>query len=83
VEVSRGYAEQIEHWAWCIRRNPKLSDPEVRPKCHPEVALGDAVIALTTNLAAAKREVIQFKEEWFDPHSDETPEGTKPSVPVA
>jgi len=83
VEVSRGYTEQIEHWAWCIRRNPRISDPDVRPKCHPKVALGDAVIALTTNLAAEKGEIIQFKPEWFDPNRDETPEGVKPSVPVA
>jgi hypothetical protein len=45
--------------------------------------LGDAVIALTTNIAAEKGEVIHFKPEWFDPNSDETPEGTKPTVPVA
>jgi predicted dehydrogenase len=83
TQVSRGYAEQIEHWAWCIRRNPTLSEPEIRPKCHPKVALADAVIALTANLAAEQGKVIQFKPEWFDPNSDETPEGVKPSVGVA
>ncbi len=83
VQVSRGYTEQLEHWAWCIRRNPRLSDPEIRPKCHPKVALGDAVIALTTNIAAKKGEVIEFQDEWFDPNSDQTPEGDRPSVPVA
>ena len=45
--VSRGYTEEIEHWAWCIR-NPVA---ENKPRCHPEVAMGDAVIALTTNVA--------------------------------
>ena len=45
--VSRGYTEEIEHWAWCIR-NP---DPGESAACKPEVALGDAVIALTTNVA--------------------------------
>ncbi|MEL7267365.1 MAG: Gfo/Idh/MocA family oxidoreductase, partial [Planctomycetota bacterium] len=39
---SRGYQEEIEHWAYCIR-NP---DRDVQPRCHPKVALGDAVIAL-------------------------------------
>ena len=34
--VSRGYREEIEHWAWCIR-NPA---PENKPHCTPEVALG-------------------------------------------
>ncbi len=54
--TSRGYREEIEHWAWCIR-NPA---PEHKPRCTPEVALGDAVIALTSNLAIAKGERIEF-----------------------
>ncbi len=45
--ISRGYKEEMEHWGWCIR-NP--SDDH-RPRCHPKVALADAVIALTTNIA--------------------------------
>ncbi len=69
-EVSRGYTEEEEHWAWCIR-NPS---PENRPRCHPKVALGDAVIALTTNMAAQKGLRVEFKEDWFDPESDATPE---------
>jgi predicted dehydrogenase len=74
--VSRGYAEELEHWAWCIR-NPA---PENRPRCYPEVALGDAVIALTTNMAARHGKRIEFREEWFDIESDETPEGDKPDL---
>ncbi len=72
----RGYTEQLEHWAWCIR-NPA---PENLPHCHPKVALGDAVIALTSNIAARKGQRIEFKKEWFDPDSDETPENVKPDV---
>ena len=75
-DVSRGYTEEEEHWAWCIR-NPA---PENKPRCHPKVALGDAVIALTTNIAAQEGRRIEFKPEWFDPHSDETPEGVKPDI---
>jgi len=77
-EVSRGYTEQLEHWAWCIRRNPGNSDPDIRPRCHPKVALGDAVIALTTNMAAREGRSIDFEKEWFDPLDDATPEGVKP-----
>ena len=73
-DISRGYTEEIEHWAWCIR-NPS---PENQPRCHPKVALADAVIALTSNIAMEKRTNIQFKREWFDIASDETPEGVKP-----
>ena len=80
MEVSRGYKEELEHWAWCIRRNPRARDPEIRPRCHPEVALADAVIALVTNMAAREGRPITFQKEWFDPDSDETPEGTKPDI---
>ncbi len=62
AKVSRGYTEELEHWAWCIR-HPR---PENQPRCGPKVALGDAVIALTTNMAARKGQRIEFKKEWFD-----------------
>ena len=74
VDVSRGYTEELEHWAWCVRRNPANSDPEIHPRCYPEVALGDAVIALTTNISAKLGRRIDFNEEWFDPASDQVPE---------
>lgn len=72
-DISRGYTEEIEHWAWCVR-NPG----EGKPRCYPKVALADAVIALTTNIAMERREHIEFKPEWFDIDNDETPEGVKP-----
>ncbi len=75
--VSRGYQEEIEHWAWCIRN----ADPENRPRCHPEVAMGDAVIALTTkvaldNAATGKGGFIRFEESWFEMDDDATPDGS-------
>jgi predicted dehydrogenase len=75
--VSRGYTEEIEHFAWCIR-NP---DPANVPRCRAEVALGDAVIALATNVAInasqqGKSGYIKFDEKWYDIHSDETPDGS-------
>jgi len=80
VDVSRGYTEEEEHWAWCIRNNPNNKDPNLQPRCHPKVALGDAVIALTANIAAKEGRRIVFDEEWFDPESDATPEGVKPDT---
>jgi predicted dehydrogenase len=75
--VSRGYTEEIEHWAWCIR-NPS---GENQPRCKAEVALGDAVIALTTNVAIDKANkgeggFIKFQEEWYDLNHDATPDGS-------
>ncbi len=72
--VSRGYKEEVEHWAWCAQNNPNCADPDIQPRCNPRIALGDAVIALVTNIAADKGESVQFKESWFDPDNDETPE---------
>jgi predicted dehydrogenase len=74
TEVSRGYREEIEHWAWCIR-NP---DPKHKPRCTPQVALADAVIALVSNLAIEKQERIVFDPAWFDVDDDATPDGSAP-----
>jgi predicted dehydrogenase len=75
--VSRGYREEIEHFAWCVRN----SAPKEALRCRPEVALGDAVIALTTNVAmkkAAEGEggFVKFDENWYDIHHDATPDGS-------
>ena len=76
---SRGYTEEMEHWAWCIR-NPA---PENQPRCKPEVAIADAVIAIVSNVALANpssQSRIDFQQEWFDIASDVTPEGVPPDV---
>ena len=75
--VSRGYREEIEHWAYCIRH----PDKENRPRCYPEVAMGDAVIALGTNVAlknaaSGKSGFLEFQEEWFDIDNDAVPDGS-------
>ncbi len=76
AKVSRGYTEELEHWAWCIR-HPAL---ENQPRCPPKVAMADAIIALTTNMAARKGERIEFKKEWFDVENDATPENVAPDL---
>lgn len=77
--VSRGYREEIEHWAWCISEN----DFSNQPRCNGEVALGDAVIALTAKLAIKNSQNpsighghIKFQPGWFDVDSDEVPESS-------
>jgi predicted dehydrogenase len=74
--VSRGYREEIEHWAWCISEK----DWANQPRCNGPVGLCDAVIALTTKLAINNANApgghgfIQFKPEWYDAKSDAVPE---------
>ncbi len=76
AEVSLGYAEEIEHWAWCVR-HPAL---ENQPRCNPPVALADAIIAHTANISSRQSRRIEFKPQWFDIQSDETPEEIAPDV---
>ncbi|MAV34391.1 MAG: dehydrogenase [Planctomycetaceae bacterium] len=73
--VSRGYTEEMEHFAWCVRN----AAPENQPRCHGEVALADAVIALTSKLAIKRSQTgrggfVTFRPEWFDAEHDATPE---------
>ena len=75
--ISKGYTEEIEHWAWCIRNKSK----ENQPRCKAEVAMGDAIIALTTNVAIRKSMkgepgYVKFEEDWYDLESDKTPDGS-------
>ena len=59
--VSRGYREEMEDFAFCVRQwDPKVgyTDKSKRwlPLCHGEVAMVDAIIALTANQAMRKRQ---------------------------
>ena len=84
TDVSRGYCEEIEHWAYCIRKNPEAdpnrvddafdSKPKLVTRCRGDIALWDAVIALTTNISSDLRETVFFDPAWFDVDSDATPE---------
>ncbi len=50
------------------------ADKEHQPRCRGEVALADAVIALTSNIAMRQKRRIDFDPRWFDYQSSETPE---------
>lgn len=74
--VSRGYKEEIEHWAWCISEG----DYSNQTRCDGPHALADAVIALTARLAIQNSRrpgghgFIPFQPNWFDYRSDAIPE---------
>jgi predicted dehydrogenase len=87
----RGYRSEMEHFAFCVRRWQELKQPvsyekkdgklvheEIIPRCHGEVAMADAIIALTANLAMDRKNPrrIVFDEAWFDPLSEKVPETT-------
>jgi predicted dehydrogenase len=78
AEPSRGYREELEHFAYCVRHGNASNyhaDTEHQPRCRGEVALADAVIALTSNLAMRQKRRIDFDPRWFDYESPEVPEG--------
>src|SRR3954454_19711767 len=83
--TSRGYREEMEDFAYCVRLwkddagYAKKEDGKYEqrlPRCHGEVAMSDAIVALAANEAmhrsreamkAGKGEtVITFRDEWFD-----------------
>jgi hypothetical protein len=87
----RGYRTEMEHFAYCVRRWQELKQPvsyekkdgklvheEIVPRCHGEVAMADAIVALTANLAMDRKNPrrIDFDDAWFDPLSDKVPEIT-------
>jgi predicted dehydrogenase len=91
--VSRGYREEMEDFAYCVR----LWDAKVGyekdvmgkyqqrlPRCHGEVAMADAIVALTANQAMKKRERVEFKDAWFDAESKDVPDDpdAKPKIDV-
>lgn len=67
-KISRGYREEMEHLCYCIRNGKD----ELR--CNGEVAMADAIMAITANLAMKHKKHIEFKPEWFDYKEDATPE---------
>jgi predicted dehydrogenase len=84
ADPSRGYREELEHFAYCIRHGNESNFHDVpdkdKPRCRGEVALADAVIALTSNMAMREKRRIEFNPAWFDWQSPEVPESTANQV---
>jgi predicted dehydrogenase len=80
ADPSRGYREELEHFAYCIRHGDASNyhaDTEHQPRCRGEVALADAVIALTTNIAMRENRRIEFNPKWFDYEAQEVPDASQ------
>jgi predicted dehydrogenase len=78
--ISRGYTQEMEHFAYCVRMHQQAGSSEERqkwrlePRCHGKVAMADAIIALTSNIAMKNHQRIEFKAEWFDPKNADVPD---------
>jgi predicted dehydrogenase len=74
---SRGYREEMEHLAYCIRmldQGMERDREALRPRCDGRAAMADAIIALTANQAMKRKERIVFEPSWFDPASNDVPD---------
>jgi hypothetical protein len=82
--VSRGYREEMEDFAYCVRMwNQGVSKKERRlPRCHGAVAMADAIIALTSNQAMKRHQRIEFKPSWFEPESNDVPDTDMKIEPI-
>jgi predicted dehydrogenase len=78
--ISRGYKEEMEHFAYCVRMFGQAgSDAEKErwrhaPRCDGRRAMGDAIMALTANKAMRQQQRIVFDPRWYDPQSPEVPD---------
>lgn len=82
--VSRGYREEMEHFAYCVKmwedKNVKPAE-RPHPRCEGTVAMADAIIALTANRAMRghagnqfQPQRIVFQKDWYDPKNDAVPD---------
>ena len=87
----RGYRTEMEHFAYCVRmwqkrggkvdysKNEKgeLVNKEIIPRCHGEVAMADAILALSANMVMHKdykEKRLAYEDAWFDSTKDDVPE---------
>jgi hypothetical protein len=83
--ISRGYREEMEDFAYCIRMHAQAKGEEKKawregpagkpgeprgPRCHGKVAMADAIIALTSNIAMETHQRIEFDPKWFELSDD-------------
>jgi predicted dehydrogenase len=78
-KVSRGYTEEMEHFAFCLRNNIFEKPENGGLRCPGEQGMKDAIMALTSNLAMKHKKRITFKDEWFDADNPACPE-TDPEI---
>ncbi len=68
-----GFAAALEHWAACCK--PAAGDKEGnKPRCDARAGLYTTVLTVAATKAVRNGARVDFKDEWFEPKSDETPD---------
>jgi predicted dehydrogenase len=68
-----GYAAELEHWAFCCRQ-PVASNASPKPRCDAAAGLYTTVLTVAASKAVKHETRVDFKPEWFDIKSDESPD---------
>ena len=68
-----GFAAELEHWAFCCKP-PAGGKATGKPRCDAEAGLYTTVLTVAAAKAVKLGTRVDFKEEWFDVKSDETPD---------
>jgi predicted dehydrogenase len=66
---SRGYREEMEHMAYCIRNRDQATGQDrqrLQPRCPGRAAMADAILALAANHAMRSHTRLVFQDRWFD-----------------
>lgn len=85
---SRGYREEMEHLAYCIRMREQGTSRDLAtllPRCGGQAAMADAILALAANASMRTGQRIEFNPRWFeidlnDPSHDVIPEWDLPTT---
>ena len=68
-----GFATELEHWACCCKP-PADGKGNHAPRCDALKGLYATVLTVAAAKAVEREKLIEFKPEWFDLKSDETPD---------
>jgi predicted dehydrogenase len=77
---SRGYREEMEHFAFIIRNREEGTEEDrkkLKPRCDGPAAMADAIIALTATKSMEEQRRIVFEPNWFDPDKPDVPDKDK------
>jgi predicted dehydrogenase len=71
--ADQGFAAELEHWAFCCKP-PADGKKTATPRCGGEAGLYTTVLTVAAAKAVKNGARVDFKKEWFDMRSEETPD---------
>ena len=72
--ADQGFAAELQHWACCCKPPADKANYDLKPRCDAEAGVYATVLTVAAAKAVRSEKRIDFKKEWFDLGSDETPD---------